>query len=300
MSIPKEKWLIILSFGIVYFVWGSTYLANEYAIDFMPPRLMVGTRFVIAGLLLLFFTKSVDWKNISKRQILNAYLMGSLFMTLGVGSTVWAQQFVDSGIACLLGGIHPLLVVLFMWGLYNEKIKIKAIIGIILGFLGMILLVFQNEFTSEQSTLFGIGIILFATCCWSIGSVLIPKMDLPNSKNQSAAIQMLSGGGNLVVISLLQGEWTAINFTDIPLISWLAWAYLIIFGSIAAFSAFNYLLLKVNPSKVATTAYVNPIIAVFLGWWFRDELITGQTIIAACIMILAVFFINSSKVSKNS
>jgi len=232
---------------------------------------MIGCRFVIAGLILLLFTKAKDWLAITKKQLLNAYLIGTLFMTLSVGSTVWGQVYLDSGIACLICGTNPLMVVLIMWGLNGEKVKPKAFLGVFLGLIGLMVLVFQNEFVSQKSTLFGIGIILFAVFSWSVGTVLIPKLDLPKSKSQTTALQ----------------------------ITWIALGYLILFGSLIAFSAFNYLLTKVSPSKVATSAYVNPIIAVFLGWWFRHEIITVQTLIAAAIMILGVFFINSSKVAAS-
>lgn len=256
---------------------------------------MVGSRFMIAGMLLFLFTKSLDWRSIAWQEVFNTYLMGTLFMTFGVGSTVWAQQYLDSGIACLLGGTNPLMVVLLMWGLYGEQIKIKASLGIVLGLIGMLLLVSQSDIVSEKSTIIGIITTLFAVGCWSLGSVLIPKVKLPQSKSLSTGFQMLFGGSNLVLISVFSGESNGLDLTNIPLISWVAWIYLIVFGSLAAFSAFNYLLLQVSPSKVATSAYVNPIVAVFLGWWFRDEVITLQTILAAAIMITAVFFINSAK-----
>jgi len=251
-------------------VWGSTYLANEYAIDFIPPRLMLGASFVIAGLILLLFIKRKDWLAVTKTQLLNTYLIGTLFMTLGVGSTVWGQVYLDSGIACLICGTNPLMVVLIMWGLNGEKVKRKAFMGVFLGLIGLLVLVFQNEFISEKSSLFGVGIILFAVFSWSVGKVLIPKLDLPKSKSQTTAIQMLTGGANLIVISLFTEDVSGLEFKQIPLMSWLALGYLIVFGSLIAFSAFNYLLTKVSPSKVATSAYVNPIIAVGLSRVFEN------------------------------
>jgi len=259
----------------------------------------MGTRFVVAGLLLLLFTKSIDWRSITKKQFFNSYLIGTLFLTLGAGSTVSGQVYLDSGIACLICGTNPLMVVLIMWGLNGEKVNSKAFMGVFLGLIGLMVLVFQNEFVSQKNTLFGVGIVLFAVFSWSVATVLIPKLDLPKSKSQTTAIQMLTGGANLIVISLFIEDVSGLEFKNIPLITWIALGYLILFGSLIAFSAFNYLLTKVSPSKVATSAYVNPIIAVFLGWWFRHEIITIQTLIAAAIMILGVFFINSSKVAAS-
>lgn len=294
----SEQWLIILSFGVVYFVWGSTFLANEYAIDYIPPRLMLGARFMIAGLLLLPFTKSIDWRSITKKQFLNIYIIGVLFLTFGAGSTVVGQVYLDSGITCLICGTNPLMVVLIIWALNREKLNSKTAVGVLIGIIGLIVLIFQDGFISSGNSLFGIGIVLFAVFSWSVGTVFISKLDLPKSKSLVTGIQMLTGGANLLIIGLLTEDTTGLEFENVPFITWAAMGYLILFGSLIAFSAFNYLLKKVSPSKVATSAYVNPIIAVFLGWFFRNEVITHQTLIAAVLLILAVVFINSAKVSN--
>lgn len=295
--IKSEKGLIILGFAIIYLVWGSTYLANEYAIDSIPPWIMAGARFTVAGILLFGFTR---WKKIplpTKTQFKNAWFLGLLFMTIGIGATVWGQKYVDSGFTALLIAANPLVVVLMVWGLNGIQPTRQSLFGIFLGILGMILLFSDAKINLSGMAIWGvlaIGVSIFA---WAYGAVNIAKMDLPESKMQSAALQMLLGGFTLFIISFFTGEWTDFSLGQVTNISWIAWIYLVLFGSIAAFTAFNYLLTKVSPEKVSTNTYVNPIIAVILGWWLRNEPLTGQMAIAGLVMLIGVFCINSSKSS---
>ncbi|MFT4762157.1 MAG: drug/metabolite transporter (DMT)-like permease [Saprospiraceae bacterium] len=296
MSVIKsEKGLIILAFAIIYIVWGSTYLANEYAIDSIPPWIMAGARFTIAGLLLFGFTRLKKIPLPSKEQLLNTWFLGLLFMTIGIGATVWAQVYVDSGFTALLIAANPLVVVLMLWFLNGVKPTKQSIFGIFLGILGMALLFSDAKIDLSGNAIWGIGGILLSIFAWAYGSVSILKMDLPDSKMQSAALQMLLGGGTLFFISFLSGDWNDFSFNQVTKTSCWAWIYLVSFGSIAAFTAFNYLLTKVSPEKVSTNTYVNPVIAIVLGWWLRDEPLTGQMAIAGLVMLVGVSCINSSK-----
>lgn len=295
-----KKFLIPLAFLTVYFVWGSTYLANEFGIDHIPPWLMAGGRFTVAGLLLMTFSSFFNWEKPTLAHWKSALILGILFMTIGVGCTVWAQQFVDSGFTCLLVGMNPLIVALLAWGLYQRPPNIKGLIGIALGLIGMYFLVNQVQIVSDPEALMGTVIVLLCVLSWAYAMVTLTSFDLPSSKMQSAGMQMFCGGVVLLVISVLNKDYETVILSAIPWQSWLAVAYLILFGSIAAFTAFNYLLSKVPPEQVSTAAYVNPVIAVFLGWWLRDELLTEQTIFASAIMLTGVYFINSAKkVEKN-
>jgi len=297
MSTEKTlSYLTLLAFATVYFVWGSTYLANEYAIDHIPPILMAGSRFTIAGVILIAFARLTNWQSVTATQWRNLILTGLLFITLGIGGTIWAQQFIDSGMTALLTGMNPAVVVLLSWLLFQERSGWKAGLGLLLGMTGLFLLISQNGVFSISGSEWGIAVILFATLAWAYGSVILSKLDLPVSKIQTTGLQLFCGGMILLVLSTINADYAQVNLFQIPLISWLAWGYLIIFGSILAFLAFNYLLLNVAPAKVSTYSYVNPVIAVFLGWWFRDELLTAQTLVAAATMLLGVYFINQSKV----
>jgi drug/metabolite transporter (DMT)-like permease len=290
-----EKILIILAFITIYVVWGSTYLANEFGIDFIPPWLMAGSRFAIAGLILMGFSSFFQWEKPTFAHWKSSLILGTLFMTIGVGCTVWAQQFVDSGFTCLLVGMNPLIVMLLVWGLYNKRPNAKGIFGVVLGLVGMYLLVNQVQIVSDSKAILGTVTILACATCWAYGMVTLPKFDLPKSKMQSAGMQMFCGGILLLMISFFNQEYTSFHIDKVPWQSWLAVGYLIFFGSIAAFTAFNYLLSKVSPEQVSTSAYVNPVIAVFLGWSLRDELLTEQTLLASVVMLSGVYFINKSK-----
>lgn len=300
MSILKsEKALIILAFAIIYLVWGSTYLANEYAIDSIPPWIMAGARFTTAGLLLFGFTRFKKIPLPSLKQLLNTWFLGLLFMTIGIGATVWAQVYVDSGFTALLIAANPLVVVLMVWFLNGAKPTGQSIFGIFLGIFGMFLLFSDAEIDLSGKALWGVCGILTSIFAWAYGSVSIPKMDLPDSKMLSAALQMLLGGSTLFIISFFSGDWNSFAFSQVTTISIWAWIYLVLFGSIAAFTSFNYLLTKVSPEKVSTNTYVNPVIAIILGWWLRDEPLTLQMGIAGLVMLVGVFCINSSKNSKS-
>jgi drug/metabolite transporter (DMT)-like permease len=298
MSILKsEKALIILAFAIIYIVWGSTYLANEYAIESIPPWIMAGARFTTAGLLLLGFTRFKKVPLPSRKQLLNTWFLGLLFMTIGIGATVWAQVYVDSGFTALLIAANPLVVVLMLWFLNGVKPTRQSVVGIVLGILGMFLLFSDAEINLSGNAFWGVCGILMSIFAWAYGSVSIPKMDLPDSKMLSAALQMLLGGGTLFIISFFSGDWNGFELSQVTNTSRWAWIYLVFFGSIAAFTSFNYLLTKVSPEKVSTNTYVNPVIAIILGWWLRDEPLTLQMAIAGLVMLVGVFCINSSKKS---
>lgn len=294
-ALQSEKGLIVFAFAIIYIVWGSTYLANEYAIDSIPPWIMAGVRFTIAGALLLAFTQYRKTPLPTRQQIQNTWFLGFLFMTIGIGATVWAQKYIDSGFTALLIAANPLVVVLMMWILHGTKPTAQGILGIFLGILGMFLLFSDAKIDLSGNATWGIVGVLLSICTWAYGAISIPKMDLPKSKMQSAALQMLLGGFTLFIISFFSGDWVDFSWAQITTTSYLAWIYLIFFGSIAAFTAFNYLLTKVSPEKVSTNTYVNPVIAVLLGWWLRSEPLTFQMIIAGLVMLVGVFCINSSK-----
>jgi len=295
LAFQSEKGLIILAFAIIYIVWGSTYLANEYAIDTIPPWIMAGARFTIAGAILLTFTQFRNTPLPTLQQIKNTWLLGFLFMTIGIGATVWAQKYIDSGFTALLIAANPLVVVLMMWILNGVKPTKQGVFGIFLGILGMGLLFSDAKIDLSGNAAWGILGILLSICTWAYGAIKVPEMDLPDSKMQSAALQMLLGGSTLFVISFFSGDWTEFSFSQITNTSYFAWTYLVFFGSIAAFTAFNYLLTKVSPEKVSTNTYVNPVIAVLLGWWLRDEPLTLQMLVAGLVMLIGVFCINSSK-----
>jgi len=293
--------LIILSFAAVYIIWGSTYLFIAYTVEALPPFLMSTIRFILASSLLFGLTAVLrKYQTITKKQWKNAIFAGVLFIGLGTGGVAWALQFVDSGFTALVISGQPLLVVLMMWAIDKKRPATQSFGGIFLGMFGMYLLVSQKELVAQPEQWIGILAIFFSMTAWGFGSIFVSKADLPKPQMANNAIQMISGGITLFFFSSFIESPFDFDFEAVPLSAWLALSYLIVFGAVVAFSAFNYLLTKVSPEKVATSTYINPIIALTLGWYFRDELVTTQSIIAVVVMFTGVFFINSTpEQSKN-
>lgn len=289
------NYLVIIAFFIVYIVWGSTYLANIIAIESMPPFFLVWTRLLIAGSLLFLITKLIGkWTKPTKLHWRNLAISSILFLAIGLSGAVWAEQFIDSGITALIISLEPLTIVLIMWMVSRKLPKWNKFIGCFVGMLGMYLLVSQQEIVAGPEDIKGILAILCSIICWGIGSVFISRAKLPESMFTVATIQMLIAGSIIFFVSLLSGDLGEVEpSTWAPKIFY-SWFYLIIFGSILAYSAFNYLLKTVSPEKVATSTYVHPIVAVFLGWFIRDEIISTQTLIAMGVMLLGVYFINTN------
>jgi drug/metabolite transporter (DMT)-like permease/quinol monooxygenase YgiN len=292
-NLTSDRWLIPIAFLIIYFVWGSTYLANWYAIQDIPPLLMSGARFVTAGGLLFALSFLISSSKPTLVQGRNAALIGMMFLAVGTGGMVWAEQFISSGMVALMASFQPLLVLLLMWQMRGKKPSTAGIIGTALGMTGMAFLVGQDQFISGEKTLLGIAVIFVSLVSWGFASVKVAQLNLPGNKLQSAGIQMLGGGGALLAVSLFTKEAFDFQWVNLTERGAWSWIYLVFFGSIVAFSAFNYLLIKSTPDKVATANYVNPVVAMFLGWWLNSEIVTGQSLIAALLMITGVVFINS-------
>lgn len=293
--------LIILSFAAVYIIWGSTYLFIAFTVEVLPPFTLTTIRFMLASLLLFGLTAVLKkYQTVTKKQFLNAVFAGILFLGLGVGSVAWALQFIDSGFTALVISGQPLIVVLMMWGINQKRPATQSFGGIFLGMFGMYLLVSQKALIAEPEQWKGVLVIFCSMIAWGFGSIFVSKSDMPKPQMTNNAIQMMSGGTILLIFSLFFENSFSFDFTAVPSTAWLALSYLIVFGAAVAFSAFNYLLTKVSPEKVATSTYVNPIIALTLGWYFRGELVTAQSILAVCVMFTGVFFINSTpEQSKN-
>lgn len=261
----KDSWLIPICFGLIYFVWGSTYLANWYAIQDIPPLLMSGTRFVAAGAILFGVSTLFGGDKTTPAQWKNAATLGVMFLAIGTGGMVWSEQFISSGMVALMAAIQPLFILLLMWQLYGKQPNLAGIIGTFLGIIGMTFLVGQDQFIGGEKTLLGLGVIFISIVSWGIASVRLSKMDMPNNKLQSAAIQMLVGGGVLLLVSFSSGEAFGFQWANVTERGGWSWLYLVFFGSVVSFSAFNYLLVKSTPDRVATANYINPVVAMFLG-----------------------------------
>ena len=295
MQLSKERLYIILSFFSIYVIWGSTYLLNKILVSQLAPLYAASIRFITASILIFIIAKILKIPlKITKPQIKNTAIAGFLFLTIGNGFVVWALKYVDSGFAALEISAQPLVVLILLRIFQGKKIQPMSILGVIIGCIGIYLLVSQREMIGKEGMVTGMIMIFICMLSWAYCSLFVGKADLPSNFFVNTGYQMLFGGSMLLIASTVIGE------ERIPISSWNSevmnsMVMLIIFGSIVAFTAFNYLLSKVSPEKVATSTYVNPIVALVLGWYFLNETISLQSIIAAAILLTGVYFINTKK-----
>ncbi|MEM9674640.1 MAG: EamA family transporter [Cyclobacteriaceae bacterium] len=290
----RIPWLIVASFATLYLVWGSTYLAVKYAVESFPPFLMCAARFIAAGSILYTFGLFQRWPRPTFTQWKYALLMGMLFMG-SMSSVAWAEQYVDSSLAALIITSEPGLIVLLLWIFKRQPPSLQGLVGLVLGVAGMLVLVGPSLESLGESRSSAIIIIFLAALAWSVGSVYPAHNKLPSLPTQSIAMQMLISGVVLLGFSGITENWTTFSVSAVESVAWISWGFLVLFGSVLAFSAFNYLLRVESPDKVVTFAYVNPVIAVLLGWLFRGETLTMVTGMAALLLLTGVFLISTRR-----
>jgi drug/metabolite transporter (DMT)-like permease len=285
----------VLAFLSIYLIWGSTYLLNKIAVGQLAPFMLAGVRFLTASLL-MFLIVGITKKSLRVNlvQLKNTAIAGFLFLAIGNGVVVWALSYVDSGLTALTIASQPLVVLLLLWILEKRKIKLFSWVGVFVGLLGMYLLISQNQISSSPESFKGILMIIGCVITWGYASIFVGKAELPQNYLVNTAYQMLFGSLWLILMSVIKNErWISpVNWQ--PNVQW-AMLGLIIFGSIVAFTSFNYLLKIVSPEKVATSTYINPIVAMVLGYLVLKETISTQSIIAAVILLTGVYFINMKR-----
>ena len=278
----------------VYIVWGSTYLAIRFAIETIPPFLMAGTRFTIAGLVLYTWRRLAGDPSPSRREWISAGIVGLLLLLVGNGGVTWAEQTVNSGIVALLIGTVPLWVVLVEALRPGGRLPgWQGMAGVLLGVGGIFILV--NPWASGSGVrldLAGAIVVLLAAAFWAIGSVYSRSAPLPQSPLMGTGLEMLVGGGALLLLGAFTGEWSQVNWMAISTKSILGVAYLIVFGSLIGYASYTWLLRVAPTSLVSTYAYVNPLIAILMGNILAQEPVTPQIILAAAVIMGAVVLIN--------
>jgi drug/metabolite transporter (DMT)-like permease len=284
---------VALCLGALYLIWGSTYLAIRFAIETLPPLLMAGSRFVIAGGILYTWSRvrgsgkpgGALWKT--------AAASGTLMLLGGNGAVVWAEQFVPSGLVALLIATVPLWLVLQDWvSARGARPSPGVVFGLLWGFGGVAILVTGSEIgRAGPSDLLGGVLVLAGAGCWAAGSLIARYGPRPASAAQGNGMQMLAGGFALLVAGILRGEPATFQPTSVSLASGLALAYLIVFGSLVAFSSYIWLLRNTTPAIASTYAYVNPIVALLLGWALADEPLSPRTGLAGFVILSAVMVI---------
>jgi drug/metabolite transporter (DMT)-like permease len=281
-------WTAMIS---VYLIWGSTYLGIRIAIETIPPFMMAATRFLIAGGILYAIRRARGDARASRPEWRSAAVIGILLLVGGNGGVVWAEQRVASGIAALMVGTAPLwMVLLDSFHPRGRKPNRWAILGIFLGFVGISVLISPPQVTGhgEEIDIIGAIVLIFATLSWAIGSLYSRQAKLPSSPLLGTAMEMLTGGGALLLLSLLTGEFRRLDIAHISVRSLAGVVYLIVFGSWIGLTSYTWLLRVAPTPLVFTYAYVNPVVAVLLGHFLASEPLTVTILIAAAIVVGSV------------
>ncbi len=283
MHNKNQSLLIVLALFCTYFIWGSTYLAIRFGIESFPPFLLAGMRFTIAGLILYAAMRSLGSPSPSKKQWLSATIVGILLPALGNGTVCYVQQTVSSSVAALSIATAPIWMAIFssIWG---HTISNREWLSITVGFVGIVLLNVGATFHSELTSAL---LLIFAAASWSFGSVWSKHMELPRGL-MSSAVQMLTGGIALLFFSAWQGEVWPQNVSHK---SWGTMLFLIVLGSLVAYSAFQWLLKNVRPLVASSNTFVNPVVAFVVGIWFANERVTSSEYIALGVILVGVFLV---------
>ena len=289
--------LVTAAFAAIYLVWGSTYLAIRFAVETIPPFLLGGMRFILAGAALYLWLRLRGAAVPSFSHWRNAAIVGALLLGIGNGCINWAEQRITSSLTALLVAVTPLWVALFdWWRTRGVRPQWQAMFGIAVGFIGVALLVGgPNVFQGKAIDPTGVAAVAIASIAWSCGSIYAKYTPKPESALMAGAMQMLAGGGCLTALSLVRGEPASFIGSNVSALSAWAFLYLTLIGSLVGFTAFSWLLQVSTPSRIATYAYVNPVIAMLLGWALGGETLTARTLGAAAVIVLGVVIITSNR-----
>jgi len=294
MMARESRARLLLAFLAVYTIWGSTYLAIRVAIATIPPFAMAGSRFVVAGLILYAWARWRGTPAPTSRQWRSAAVIGTLLLVGGNGGVVWSEQRVASGLAALMVGGEPLWAVLLDWlrpG--GRRPSLGVGIGLAMGFIGVALLVSPGSLGGGPIDPLGAAALVVSTITWAMGSIYSRQADAPRDPVLSIGANMICGGIGLAILSLASGELSRLDAAAFATQSVLAWAYLTAFGSIVGFSSYMWLLRHTTLARASTYAYVNPVVAVFLGWLVLGEVVSVRTGVAAAVIIGAVILISA-------
>lgn len=288
---------IALAFGAIYLIWGSTFLATRYAVRTIPPFFVSGMRFFVAGCVLFAFARLRNREVLTWRMWRAATAMGALFFLICHGGLSWAAQHVSSGVSALLMSSISMWTAVLEWARPSAaKPGRRIMISLMIGFVGIALLVVRPEVLAGSTFgTIGAGVVLVGAFSWAAGTVLTRRMPLPSSTVLSASMQMIGGGGLLLLVAVLSGQAAKLNVGAISTQSWIAMLFLTAIGSLVGFTCYIWLLGVASPTRVATYAYVNPIIALFLGWVIGGEQLSLRSLIASVIVVGSVATIITSR-----
>lgn len=309
MSAQPSRTALVAAFAAIYLIWGSTYLGIRVAVETIPAFVMAGARFLVAGGLVIAFIAVTRGFRANAKQWRDNAIVGAFLCLGGNGLVSWAEEKVPSGIATLIISAGPVFIVLMDWAIHartggtrGNRPNALTFIGLALGFVGLAILVGPDVLAGGVGGLdpWRVLGLLGATFFWGVGMMIMRYVRDPAEPFTASGIQMLTGSGWLLLASLATGELTRFDPSLVTGRSLLAWGYLIVFGSLIGFSTFTWLMKHSTPAKVSTYAYVNPVVAVFLGWLILHETVSPRIFVAAAIIITGVALITIAKTRKPS
>jgi drug/metabolite transporter (DMT)-like permease len=284
-----SRFRVIAAFAAIYSIWSTSYLAIRFAVETIPPLLLGGARFVLAGGIVYLYAALRQNLRISRKDWLHALVVGTLLFAGGNGGVVWGQQTVASGIAALLVASVPIWMVLIDWARPGGRPQnVWTMGGLVLGLIGVSVLVGPDFVTKRGIDFVGAAVILGAGVSWAAGTIYAKRVAKPPSTLAGTSTQMLCGGLVHFTAAVFTDEPARFVAADVSTRSLLGFGYLVVFASIIAFTAYSYLVGATTPARLGTYAYVNPVIAVYVGWALADEPVTMRTMIAAAIIVVAV------------
>lgn len=286
-----SRLLVFLSFASIYVIWGSTYLAIRYAVETIPPLITAGMRHLSAGAVLMAWALARGYRP-TRRELKSSFVLGVLFFFIGHGTLHWAEQIVPSGLAALLVATEAMWVALLGALFFRQRLNIPNIAGLVLGFGGITLLTLGQGGSGQTASLLGIIVTLVGTVSWSVGMLYSTKATLPSDPVARAAMPLLVGAVLLLTTAGITGEFRGFHVANVTARSAYGLLFLIVFGSIVAFTAYTWLLERISPNVIVTHTYVNPVVAVWLGWAWAGEPMSPRTTIAAILVVLAVILMS--------
>lgn len=277
---------VVAAFATLYLLWGSTYLAIRFALETLPPFSLAGVRFVVAGGVLYAVVRARGAQAPTSRHWRTAAIVGTLLLVGGIGATTWAIQRVPSGVAALLVATLPMWMVVIDAVRTSSKPTVAVVAGLVLGLAGIAVLIGPQDLGSEPVDVVGALAVIAATLSWSAGSIYQRGAETAPDSLANVAMQMLVGGVLLLALGAAAGERIVLEAASAKSLGSLA--YLIVFGSLVGYSVYVWLLDVSTPAKVSTYAYVNPVVAVLLGWWLADEALGPRVLLASAAVVAAV------------
>ena len=291
-----HRWKTLLAFAIIYFVWGSTFLAIRVGVREVPPFLLAGMRFLAAGSALYAWMRLSGTASPTRREWASATLLAVLIFVLDYGLVFWAEQRVPSGItAVMMATIAVFMALAEILILRTQRLTLRLALALLVGIAGVAVLISRSvSFGDAPIDTSGAIALVVAAIAWSVAASLTRKLPLPESKVMSSGSQMLAGGFLLTLTAAALGEFRGFHVQAVPLRAWLALAYLIVAGSIIAFTAYVWLIHHESPTKVGTYAYVNPVIAVVIGYFLGGEALGSRSILGTSLILVSVIVITTT------